>query len=65
MNQLAFWLFASSGVPAWSTIFFIAGAAFWVVSVLVGAFRSPWEWDRGIGLGLMVFAIGLRVVFGV
>lgn len=58
-------ILATSGVPDWSTIFFISGAAFWIVSVLWGLFREPWGWDRGIGLGLMVFAIGLRVIFGV
>jgi hypothetical protein len=64
MSILAFFS-GTSGIPAWSVIFFIAGAAFWIVSMVYGWFREPWAWDRGFGVGLMVFAIGLRVIFGI
>lgn len=56
---------AASGVPEVSVILFIAGAAFWIVSGLNSAFRTAWAWDHGWGIGLMIFAIGLRVIFGV
>lgn len=63
--MMLFLLLAGSGIPEISVILFIAGAAFWIVSVLYGWFREPWNWDRGFGVGLMIFAIGLRIVFGV
>ena len=56
MNVLL--LFADSGIPPVSVMLFI-------VSTLWGAFKEPWAWERGSGVGLMVFAIGLRVIFGV
>lgn len=58
-------LLLASGVPDLSVILFISGAAFWIVSGLNSAFRTAWAWDHGWGIGLMVFAIGLRVIFGI
>lgn len=55
----------ASGIPDWSVIFFIVGAFLFIFSTLWGAFREPWAWDRGLGVGLMVFGIGLKVMFGV
>lgn len=57
-------ILASSGLPAASVIFFIVGAAFFLFSLLYGAFRAPLAWDRGIGVGLMISGIGLHVLFG-
>jgi hypothetical protein len=54
-----------SGIPDASVIFFIVGAGFWIVSILYGLFKEPWGWDRGLGVGLMVFGVGLKIIFGV
>lgn len=63
MNVLL--LFADSGIPPISVMLFIVGAFLFIVSALWGAFREPLSWERGSGIGLMIFAIGLRVMFGV
>jgi len=62
-NLLA--LLAAEGVPSVSAVLFIVGAAFFIVGTLYGWARAPWDWDRGVGVGLMVLAIGFRVIFGI
>lgn len=57
--------FLASGVPGVAVILFIVGAAFWVLSTLYGWAREPWTWDRNFGEGLMVLAVGLRIIFGI
>ena len=64
-NLLALATEGGSSFPPISVIIFIIGAFLFLASNLWGAFRTPWVWDRGLGIGLMVFAIGLRVIFQV
>jgi hypothetical protein len=63
-NLIAMFSENTSNLPPWSAILFIVGAAFFILSTLYGWFREPWAWDRGIGYGLMILGIGLKVVFG-
>lgn len=59
-------LFASD-IPPISVIVFIVGIAFWLASVFYGwkYAATPRPWIGYSGLGLMILAIGLRVIFGV
>jgi hypothetical protein len=67
MTLLTLLVTGASQVPPVSVIIFIVGAALWLLSFLWGRFGTPWAWDtnHGFGVSLMVFAIGLRVIFGV
>jgi len=53
----------ASGVPAASVILFIIGAAFWLFSIFYGLSRAPLWWSHELGLGLMILAIGVRIIF--
>ena len=57
-------LLAAGGLPALSTCLMIVGAFLFIFSTLYGWVREPWAWDRNLGIGLMVLAIGCKDIFG-
>lgn len=63
-------LLAATGLSAWSVIFFIAGAAFLIFSLIYGALHAspgaPGFWGRtDLGIALIIVAIALKVIFEV